>query len=104
MKKRGRPKKNDDNTKWLRTLYSSKKGKPGGFKNITSDEFVNWFDQDKYDRGCFYCGLKAEDSKIIFDSQNLYKIRYDATRKGKRMRKLELESIQRNQRNQCGLR
>ena len=83
-----------EETKWLSSLYSNKKyklNKQDGFKNITKEEFLDWFDKEEYNKGCCYCGTTHETSKLIFDFQTITKGRIDATRGKKRMHRLELE-------------
>lgn len=83
-----------DETKWLSSLYSNKKyklNKKDGFKNITKEEFIDWFDKKEYNKGCCYCGTTHETSKKIFDFQTITKGRIDGTRGQKRMHRLELE-------------
>ena len=94
MKKRGRPKTRNEENIWLENMYSNKKfsnTRKDGFKNITKNEFINWFDQKEYDKGCYYCGTTHETSKKIYDFQTVTKGRLDATRGEKRMHRLELE-------------
>lgn len=90
MKKRGRPRKYSEDTKWLIDIYNNKKNEHNGFLNTTVENFIEWFDQDKFDKGCCYCGTTNETSLKIFEAQ-MNNIRHNATRGGKRMRRLELE-------------
>jgi hypothetical protein len=83
-----------DETKWLSSLYSNKKyklNKKDGFNNITKEEFIDWFDEKEYNKGCYYCGTTHETSKKLFDFQTITKGRIDGTRGQKRMHRLELE-------------
>jgi hypothetical protein len=91
-KKRGRPTIYAENTKWLRDIYNNKKNEIDGFSSITVQQFIAWFDQNKFDEGCCYCGTTNETSRKIFDFQ-INNGRNNATRGEKRMRRLELERI-----------
>ncbi len=89
----GRKKIYTEDTKWLRQIYNNKKTENGGFSKVTTIEFIEWFDQSVYDKGCCYCGTTHETSKKIFDFQIISKGRLDATRGKHRMHRLELERV-----------
>jgi len=103
MGKRGRPSKWNEEQKEILELYKKKHlDKKAnkiveGFVNVTRDEFIEWFKKSKYDQGCCYCGTTNESSLKIYNSQTISKIRPDATRGEKRMRRLELERIDPNE-------
>jgi hypothetical protein len=61
-----------------------------GFVNTTFDQFSSWFQQDVFDKGCHYCGTTNQRSNDLYQLQRTGK-RYDATRGGKRGRRLELD-------------
>jgi hypothetical protein len=66
----------------------SKKGKiiiKPGFEKTTFEEFAKWFDRDVFKMGCKYCGTTNERS------YELYSLRPNATRGGKRGKRLELD-------------
>ncbi len=68
----------------------SKKGKitiKPGFEKRTFEEFEKWFDVEVFKMGCKYCGTTNERS------HELYKLRPNATRGGKRGKRLELDRI-----------
>lgn len=82
--------------KELKKIYNSKKEKQTtkkngnivitpGFVDRTLADFKKWFNQDVFDKGCFYCGLTNEES------HDLYTQRHHATRGGKRGKRLELD-------------
>lgn len=48
---------------------------------------------EKVSAQCRYCGLTPEQSKILFDLQQVTKTRHDATRGGRRGRRLELDRL-----------
>lgn len=58
-----------------------------GFVNVTFIDFQNWFDQKLFDKGCSYCGSTNEQSL------ELYNLRPNATRGGKRGKRLELDRM-----------
>ena len=103
MAQRGRPVKWTEEQNVILELYKrehiNKKTKKieDGFVDVTREEFIEWFGQSNYDEGCCYCGTTNETSKKIYDSQTISKIRPDATRGEKRMRRLELERIDPNE-------
>lgn len=71
----------------------SKKGKiKAGFVNTTFQQFKQWFDKDKFGQGCHYCGTTNFRSKELFDLQRNGS-RLDATRGGKRGKRLELDRL-----------
>ena len=62
-----------------------------GFSNAVSfDDFKNWFKQSAFNDGCYYCHTHNARSKELYQMQR-EKHRYDATRGGKRGRRLELD-------------
>jgi hypothetical protein len=79
----------------LKDVYKSKRErldkKTGkvihGFKNTTFDDFLKWFEQSKFNDGCFYCGISNGQSF------RLYETRKSKTRGGKRGRRLELDRV-----------
>jgi len=97
MKKRGAPKKWTDVQLEILQLYKKERFNKKtmkteeGFVNVTREAFIEWFEQSNYKEGCCYCSTTNETSKKIYDSQTISKIRPDATRGEKRMRRLELE-------------
>ena len=67
-----------------------------GFNSITFDEFYNnWFNKETFEKGCFYCGTTNEVSQKLYAIQR-NGFRHDATRGGKRGRRLELDRINPN--------
>lgn len=67
-----------------------------GFNLTTFDQFSNnWFSKEKFDEGCHYCGTTNETCEALFKIQQ-DGIRPDATRGGKRGRRLELERVDPN--------
>lgn len=63
-----------------------------GFVNATADEFLEWFKKSNFEMGCHYCGTKNEKSIELFQLQRTGG-RYDATRGGKRSKRLELDRM-----------
>ena len=62
-----------------------------GFKKSTTFEmFEEWFHNSNFEKGCYYCGITNSESNILFELQQSGK-RNNATRGGKRGRRLELE-------------
>ncbi len=61
-----------------------------GFVNATIVEFREWFKKSNFDKGCYYCGTTNEKSFELYNSQRNGK-RHDATRGGKRSKRLELD-------------
>lgn len=82
----------------LKSIYRNKKwtvdkltGKEtAGFKNTTLTQFTDWFNQEKFDKGCHYCGTKNEESFFLYNLQRTG-LREDGTRGGKRGRRLEID-------------
>lgn len=66
-----------------------------GFNLTTFDEFNNWFSKEKLEKGCFYCGTTNEMSETLYNMQIDNK-RLNATRGGKRGKRLELDRIDPN--------
>lgn len=66
-----------------------------GFNLTTFDEFNNWFSKEKFEKGCFYCGTTNEMSETLYNMQIDGK-RPNATRGGKRSKRLELDRIDPN--------
>ena len=97
MAERGRPKKWNEEQKEILELYKKehldKKTNKivEGFINVSREEFIEWFKKSGFEKGCCYCGTTNETSLKIYNSQTISKIRHDATRGEKRMRRLELE-------------
>jgi hypothetical protein len=95
----------------LKTIYNQKKQKierktnkkgiiiekvVAGFNLTTFDQFYNnWYNKEKFDKGCFYCGTTNETSEALYKIQ-LDGIRPNATRGGKRGKRLELDRIDPN--------
>ena len=78
----------------------NKKGKVkekliAGFNSTTFDQFYNWFNREEFDKGCFYCGTTNEISEKLYKIQRAG-IRPDATRGGKRGKRLELDRVNPN--------
>ena len=61
-----------------------------GFLNTTFEEFEIWYSDEVFNKGCKYCGLTNERSMEIYEFQRKG-LRHDATRGGKRGRRLELD-------------
>jgi len=82
----------------LKKLYNQKREKldkkslklTAGFKAITFEEFNHWFSKDHFNLGCHYCGTTNEQSLRLYNMQRSG-IRPDATRGGKRGKRLELD-------------
>lgn len=85
----------------LRKLFNQKKQKQEtrksgkivitpGFVSTTFEQFNSWFNVDEFNRGCHYCGTTNQRSKALFDLQRSG-LRNDATRGGKRGKRLELD-------------
>ncbi|WP_205503819.1 hypothetical protein [Rufibacter psychrotolerans] len=80
------------------TIYNRKRQKVDkktlkitpGFVNTTLEDFEVWFDEEVFNKGCNYCGLTNVESRILFDLQ-IEGFRPNATRGGKRGRRLELD-------------
>lgn len=78
----------------LKKVFKAKKKRSGkdnkvteGFERIQFDDFLNWFNEDLFNKGCHYCGLTNEQSN------RLYQLRPKATRGGKRGKRLELDRL-----------
>jgi len=72
------------------------KGKTiAGFRNTTMENFLNWFDEEIFNQGCKYCGTTNEQSLYLYEMQR-NGIRPDATRGGKRGKRLELDRVNPN--------
>ena len=74
--------------KEIRKIFSSKKSQAKGdgmkgFVNADIDKFTDKF--RNMPQHCHYCGLKNEQSKLLFD------LRPEATRGGRRGRRLEID-------------
>jgi hypothetical protein len=89
--------------KELESVFKSKKQKKdkkgkiiAGFVNATFAEFIEWFDEKEFRKGCHYCGTTTERSFELYQMQRTGK-RPDATRGGKRGRRLELDRKEPNQ-------
>lgn len=61
-----------------------------GFVDSAFNDFVNWFKESNFEKGCHYCGTTNEKSFELYNLQRSGK-RHDATRGGKRSRRLELD-------------
>jgi hypothetical protein len=73
-----------------------KKGKIiAGFRNITFEDFSNWFNKAIFNNGCKYCGITNERSLQLYEMQR-NGLRADATRGGKRGKRLELDRVNPN--------
>ncbi|QNK64811.1 hypothetical protein H7F33_10165 [Pedobacter sp. PAMC26386] len=86
------------NKEELRKIFNQKKQKTDpktlkiidGFMNATFNEFQNWFKMEKFIKGCHYCGTSNEKSFELYQLQRTG-LRPDATRGGKRGKRLELD-------------
>jgi len=56
-----------------------------GFKQTTFEQFLDWFNAEDFNKGCHYCGTSNERCS------ELYHLRPEATRGGKRGKRLELD-------------
>ncbi len=82
----------------LKKIYNQKKEKwnkknlkfTAGFRVISFNEFNQWFNKGNFDLGCHYCGTTNEQSLRLYNMQRSG-IRPDATRGGKRGKRLELD-------------
>jgi hypothetical protein len=61
-----------------------------GFVKTTIVQFEQWYDEKEFLKGCYYCGTTNEISNKLYLSQR-GGLRPDATRGGKRGRRLELD-------------
>jgi hypothetical protein len=67
-----------------------------GFVNATFNQFEQWYNEDVFQQGCHYCGTTNIQSRRLYDMQR-GGIRPDATRGGKRSKRLELDRRDPNQ-------
>jgi hypothetical protein len=82
----------------LRKIFNQKKEKldkktlkiTAGFKSTQFIEFNQWFKKEEFDLGCHYCGITNEESLRLYNMQRAG-ARPDATRGGKRGKRLELD-------------
>lgn len=84
-------------TETLKKIYSAKRERVDnnkkvihGFKQTTFEQFCHWFDIDVFQKGCYYCGTTNERSYELYQLQRT-NIRQDATRGGKRGKRLEID-------------
>lgn len=61
-----------------------------GFNAATFEQFTNWFKLDTFNKGCHYCGITNDESFKLYQLQ-IHKVRPDATRGGKRGKRLEID-------------
>jgi len=66
-----------------------------GFNLTTFDQFYNWFNKESFEKGCFYCGTTIKTSEALYKIQQ-DGLRPDATRGGKRGKRLELDRVDPN--------
>lgn len=67
-----------------------------GFNLITFDQFYNnWFNKENFEKGCSYCGTTNKTSEALYKIQQ-EGLRPDATRGGKRGKRLELDRVDPN--------
>jgi hypothetical protein len=67
-----------------------------GFNLTTFDQFYNnWFSKEVFEKGCSYCGTTNKTSEALYKIQQ-DGIRPDATRGGKRGKRLELDRVDPN--------
>ena len=84
--------------KELKKIFDSKKEKivkgnlQAGFKKSTFEDFENWFSLETFEKGCHYCGTTNQTSYRLFVMQRNGE-RPDATRGGKRSKRLELDRL-----------
>jgi hypothetical protein len=82
----------------LRKIFNQKKQKidvetlkiTAGFVNTKFSEFQSWFKMEEFSKGCHYCGTSNEKSFELYQMQRTG-LRPDATRGGKRGKRLELD-------------
>lgn len=82
----------------LQKIFNQKKEKidkktlkiSAGFKTTQFEQFHQWFKKEEFDLGCHYCGTTNEQSLKLYELQRSGK-RPDATRNGKRGKRLELD-------------
>ncbi|WP_439882340.1 hypothetical protein ACSX1A_04065 [Pontibacter sp. MBLB2868] len=67
-----------------------------GFVNTSFNQFEEWFDGAIFMQGCYYCGTTNERSFEIYQKQR-NGLRPDATRAGRRGKRLELDRKDPNQ-------
>lgn len=94
--------KKENNNIFLKNIYTQKKAtlstkgkKKDGFEYTSFDQFLNWFNQDVFENGCHYCGTTNEESGRLYNFQR-NGLRPDATRGGKRGKRLELDRVDPN--------
>ena len=78
------------NKEELKNFYNQKKYSlklEKGFKEKSFEDFYNWFNEDNFNKGCNYCGTTNDKS------MQLFLLRPQATRGGKRGKRLELDRI-----------
>ncbi|MBK0403062.1 hypothetical protein I5M27_08690 [Adhaeribacter sp. BT258] len=63
-----------------------------GFENTTFEQFEEWFDETTFNQGCNYCGTTNHRSLELYQMQRAG-LRPDATRGGKRGKRLELDRV-----------
>lgn len=61
-----------------------------GFVTTTFDQFEEWFNEEVFNHGCKYCGTTNERTAELYFMQRTG-LRPDATRGGKRGKRLELD-------------
>ena len=67
-----------------------------GFNLTTFDQFYNnWFNEETFEKGCSYCGTTNKTSEALYKIQQ-DGLRPDATRGGKRGKRLELDRVDPN--------
>ena len=67
-----------------------------GFNLITFDQFYNnWFNKENFEKGCSNCGTTNKTSEALYKIQQ-EGLRPDATRGGKRGKRLELDRVDPN--------
>ena len=67
-----------------------------GFNLTTFDQFYNnWFNKENFEKGCSYCGTSNKTSEALYKIQQ-EGLRPDATRGGKRGKRLELDRVDPN--------
>ncbi len=66
-----------------------------GFNMATFEQFCNWYKPEVYALGCAYCGTTNEISEALYKMQK-NGTRPDATRGGKRGKRLELDRVDPN--------
>ena len=66
-----------------------------GFNLTTFDQFYNWYNHETFEKGCYYCGTSSKTSEALYKIQQ-DGLRPDATRGGKRGKRLELDRVDPN--------